>query len=155
MSDDIKLTFEGLPQFDAAMAELAGPGFDRASRKALRAGGKIIQEAVTEAAPVRTPLPSGDALPPGALKSDIELHVTKEGDGSFAAYIEPGKYTIRVARWVEEGHAEKRGKKVTGRVEAHPFFRRAFETSVDQAEATALETFNEKIAEEAAKVGMG
>jgi len=35
MSDDIGLTFEGLPQFDAAMQELAGPGFDRCLAQSL------------------------------------------------------------------------------------------------------------------------
>jgi HK97 gp10 family phage protein len=155
MADGPELTLEGLPQFDAAMMELAGAGFDRAARKAVRAGGKIIQEAITEAAPVRTSGSSGDALPEGALKSDIELHVAKEKDGSFSAYIEPGKYSIRVARWVEYGHTEKRGKKVTGQVPTHAFFRPAFDASEGEAEATTLETFNEKIAEEAAKLGMG
>jgi HK97 gp10 family phage protein len=155
MADGIDFTFEGLPQFDAAMKELAGPAYDRAARKALRAGGKVIQAAITELAPVRASGPSGDALPPGALKSDIELHVAKEEDGSFSAYIEPGKYTKPAARWVEYGHVEKRGKKEVGHVPAHPFFRRGFEESVGQAETTTLETFNKEIAAEAAKLGVG
>jgi Bacteriophage HK97-gp10, putative tail-component len=128
------------------MGELAGPAADRIIRHAMKAGGRVVQTAITEAAPVRTDAWSGTALPPGALKNDIEVHVAKESDGSISAYIAPGKLTRHVARFVEYGHRLVRGGRsrrgagilgqgfsgsgsVVGQVPAHPFIRPAFEGS--------------------------
>jgi hypothetical protein len=135
-----------MPQFSAMMTELAGPAAERIARHAVRAGAQVVQAAITEAAPVRPDLPSGTALPPGALKNDIELHVAKEKDGSISAYIEPGSRTMAAARWCEYGHRLVRGGssrrgagmlgqgysgpgKVVGFVEAKPFIRPAWEAS--------------------------
>lgn len=131
-------------------------------RKAVTAGGKVLQAAIAERAPeLDSPeSPGSDALPPGALKSDIELHafVVKEG-ASASAVIEPGKFTKHVARWVEYGHrlvrggynrvidkgpskGKTRGKgSVVGEVEAHPFIRPAVEENMEAARRVQNETF--------------
>lgn len=146
MADGIEITFEGMPEFSRRMADLAGPTAERIIRHAVRAGGQVVQAAITEAAPVRVPLPSGTALPPGALKNDIEVKVRKEPDGSISAYIEPGKYSRAVAGWVEYGHRQihggpsrqgggilRQGYRGSGQflvdVPAHPFIRPAFDAS--------------------------
>jgi HK97 gp10 family phage protein len=153
MADGLEITVDGLAQFNQVMEDLAGPSAVNAARHAMRAGGRVIQEAITEAAPVRPPLPSGTALPPGALKSDIELHVSKERDGSVSAYVEPGKLTMRVARWVEYGHKLVRGGKVVGDVPAHPFIRPAYEASEAAAQAAIEEQMGEEINQAAAVLG--
>jgi hypothetical protein len=98
---------EGLKELDAKLAEPANVNSARAKRAfntALRAGGKVFQTAVQEEAPVRPDLPSGDALPVGAMKQDIEMRLGKDDDGLPAAIVEPGEYTWRQANWVEYGH---------------------------------------------------
>jgi Bacteriophage HK97-gp10, putative tail-component len=146
MADGIEITLEGLPEFSRMMTDLAGPAAERIIRHAVREGGRVVQAAITEAAPVRPDLPSGTALPPGALKNDIVVKVRKEPDGSISAYIEPGSKTLHVARFVEWGHrlvregrSRKRGGtlgqsyvgngKVVGGVPAYPFIRPAFDAS--------------------------
>jgi Bacteriophage HK97-gp10, putative tail-component len=149
MPDGLVITFEGVEGFNRMMTDLAGPAVERIARRAVRAGGRVVQAAITEAAPERPALPSGTALPPGALKNDIEVHVAREKDGSVSAYIEPGKLTMHVARWVEYGHRQVAGgysRKTAEAVEggnaifsgpgqhvqdvpAHPFIRPAFEAS--------------------------
>jgi hypothetical protein len=139
MADGLEITFEGMPEFSRMMQELAGPAAERIARHAVRAGAQVVQAAITEAAPVRPDLPSGTALPPGALKNDIEVKTRKEPDGSVSAYIAPGSRTRRIASWVEFGHRQihgrisrKGGGILGGRlidVPAHEFIRPAFEAS--------------------------
>jgi Bacteriophage HK97-gp10, putative tail-component len=150
MADGLEITMD-LTKFNAMMTELAGPTAESAARRAMRAGGRVIQAAITEAAPERPDLPSGTALPPGALKSDIELHVSKEQDGSISAYVEPGRLTMHAARWTEYGHEMVTHGKQVGKfvqvakfVPAHPFIRPAF----DLSEAAALAAVEETIADE-------
>jgi hypothetical protein len=101
MADGIDISIDGLPGFEATMKDLGqGPAIEKVERRAMRAGGRIVQQAITDAAPVRPDLPSGTALPPGALKADILLSVVKESDGSITAIIRPGKLTLHVARWL-------------------------------------------------------
>lgn len=145
MADGIEITFEGMPEFSRMMQDLAGPAAERIIRHAVREGGRVVQAAITEAAPVRPDLPSGTALPPGALKNDIVVKVRKEPDGSISAYIEPGSRTRYAAVLVEWGHRLVRGGRskrsgilgqsyvgpgrVVGEVPAHPFVRPAFDAS--------------------------
>jgi Bacteriophage HK97-gp10, putative tail-component len=159
MADGLEITFEGFAQFNAMMTELAGPTAESVARRAMRAGGRVIQAAIAEAAPERPDLPSGTALPPGALKSDIELHITKESDGSISAYVEPGKLTMHAARWVEYGHKMVTGGRLAkggshvGNVPAHPFIRNSFESSESAALAAIEETIAEEINKAAAVLG--
>jgi hypothetical protein len=148
--DGIEFIVEGLPEFNTAMTELAGPAAERILRAGARAGGRVFQLAVTEAAPVaavgeaidfRTGKPvtrqGGTSLPPGALKNDIIVRVTKEDDGSISSYTGPGRLTRHVARWVEDGHELIVNGKNVGRVEAHPFVRPAFEEAEIAAQDAA------------------
>ena len=151
MSDGLEITFEGMPEFSRMMQELAGPAAERIARHAVRAGGRVVQAAITEAAPVRPDLPSGTALPVGALKNDIVVKTVKESDGSVSAYIEPGSRTRHIAALVEYGHRmvkggySKQGAGTLGQgfsgpgqdigfVPAAPFIRPAWENSESAAQ---------------------
>jgi HK97 gp10 family phage protein len=146
MADGLEITFEGMPEFSRMMTDLAGPVAEKIARHAVREGGRVIQAAITEAAPVRPALPSGTALPPGALKNDIVVKTVKEPDGSVSAYIQPGAKTLHISRLVEYGHELVKGGyskqgagilgqgrqgpgRVIGHVQAAPFIRPAFEAS--------------------------
>lgn len=160
-NDATGIVFEGMTEFEGAMTQLAIELPEKAVRRGLRDGGRVIQAAITEAAPVRPDLPSGTALPPGALKADIELHVVKERneESSFSAYIEPGKYTRYAARLVEYGHEmviggrKGKGRKAVGQVAAHPFFRPAFDASEGEAMAATEATILAEIENEAVRLG--
>lgn len=160
MDDGVGVTIEGLAQFNAMMTDLAvGDSAEKIVRRAMRAGGRVVQAAITEAAPERPDLPSGTALPVGALKSDIELHVTKERDGSISAYVEPGRLTRHAALWVEYGHKLVRGGRLkgggahVGEVPAHPFIRPAADASEAAALTAIEETLGNEINEAAAAHG--
>lgn len=160
MDSETGIVFEGIAEFEGAMEKLAIDLPEKVIRKGLRAGGQVVQVAVTLATPVRDPnLPSTTALPPGAMKSDVELHVVKEEDASFSAVINFGKYTRYAAYLVEYGHelvvGGRKGKGGTsiGQVPAHPFFRPAFEGSEQGAMVVAEETILDEIEKEATRLG--
>jgi Bacteriophage HK97-gp10, putative tail-component len=173
MADGIHIELIGFDKLDRNLEELQldGATGERILRKALRVGGEVVQAAIIERAPVRTEGLGGNSgnpaydLPPGALKSDIEVHVTKDKEtNSFAVYIEPGKYTKFVATMVEYGHNmvkggrlfnwNKRGKgKHLGFVEAKPFVRPAWEESQAAAIAAVEETIGTEIAKAVEKLG--
>jgi hypothetical protein len=151
VADGLTITFEGMPEFSRMMTELAGPAAERIARHGVRAGARVVQAAITEAAPVRPDLPSGTALPVGALKNDIVVKTVKESDGSISAYISPGARTAHAARLVEYGHRlvkggySKQGAGILGQgysgpgrdigfVPAAPFIRPAWENSEAAAE---------------------
>ena len=124
---------------------MAGPDVKHVIDAGLRAGGEVFQAAIAERAPERPDLPSGTALPPGALKTDIELHRGRSDEGLPAVIVSPGKYTQHVARWVEYGHRlvrggyNKKGKggpgKEVGSVAAYPFIRRRMRRSAKRQSA--------------------
>ncbi|MDE2099253.1 MAG: hypothetical protein KGL39_18510 [Patescibacteria group bacterium] len=133
---------EGLDQVRAELARFDAAVQDRATRAGLRRAADTVADAIEERAPVRPALPSGTALPPGALKADFGFTISRRS-GVLMAVIQPGKLTRHVARWVEYGHrmvkggylSVKRGKlrghgKEVGNVPAHPFIRPGFEASV-------------------------
>ena len=157
----ITIKLEGFAQLDRNLLDLSGPTGERILRKAARAAGEVVQAAITEAAPVRTELrksygTNGNAawnLPPGALKSDITLRVTKKDSGGFTATIGPGKFTAFVAAMLEYGHEAHQGRKYKGgkylgMVPAHPFIRPAWELSKDAAVAAAEETIADEVIKE-------
>lgn len=108
-------------------------------KKAIRVGARIVKAEIASRAPIRPDAPSGDALPPGALKSDISIRTLKDTGADEAVSIQPGKLTAHIARFVEFGHRLVKGGrnhikrggpgKVIGHVPAHPFVRPAFEAS--------------------------
>lgn len=139
----------------ALMAKLKSLETEQADKimgKAFHEGAKVYQKAVSAAAPERPDLPSGTALPPGALKSDVIITHPKSTGGPIYE-VEFGAETAHVANWVETGHRlvlggyshaiyNKHGEAVGYRgpgkevkqVEAHPFFRKAFEAASPEAE---------------------
>lgn len=155
--------FEGLTELEAKLLDLSGPAANRATAKALRAGGKVIQAAIQERAPIRPPLPSGNALPPGALALDIELQLGKSSaTGLPVAIVSPGDFTAYVAEWVEYGHrlvkggrnSMKRGKlqgngHQIGDVPAYPFIRPGYEASRGEAVEVLQKVYAEEIEKEA------
>jgi HK97 gp10 family phage protein len=142
---------EGLRELDAKLAELGGAKGKQIVNKALRAGGLVFVDAIQERAPERPDLPSGTALPPGALAADIGERIGRDEEGFAAAIIGPQDATAHVARWVEYGHRLVKGgysKSVYRRgvfvgyrgpgravdnVPAHPFIRPAFEAATQEA----------------------
>ena len=168
MADGIRITLEGFDKLDANLLNLSGPAGERIMRAAARAAGKVVQAAIVEAAPVRTdtrPVYGSNGnpawnLPPGALKSDITLRVTKnEETGGVTAIIKPGKYSEPVARWVEYGHemvtGGRKGKgKAAGFVPAHPFIRPALDLSEAAAIAAAEEAVADEVIKELRKMGV-
>jgi HK97 gp10 family phage protein len=120
-----------------------GEGLKRAQRKALKAVGQIVQEAIVAAAPVRVDdTPSGTALKPGALKDDIKARVHIATDEKVATdnsrvTIGPGKATAYVANWIENGHANPKAKsaKAKKNTPAYPFVRKAADSVQQKAQA--------------------
>jgi hypothetical protein len=153
-----QITVTGMDKVKSNLLSLALKGSlgTKIATHALEVGGAIMQDAVKERAPVRTTPWSGRTknlswnLPPGALKSDVQLYVgkNKEGEGVKATII-AGRYTLPVSRWVEFGHLVRR-KKGRGRAlgafgppKPHPYIRPAFEAtasaSYEAVRATILE----------------
>lgn len=141
MADGLEITVQGASDLDRILDDLgAGDAVELVCRRALRNGGNLMKAAIAANARVRPPLPSGTALPPGALQGDIQVAVTKDAENSFSAWIYPGKFTRHVALWVEWGHRLVRGKstksrkgKEIGDVPAHPYIRPAFDENEDLA----------------------
>lgn len=138
--------FVGLKELDAKLSALKTTEAHRIIKQGLLDGGEVIQAAVQGLAPERPQLPSGTALPVGALARDIELHFGKDEAGLPAAIVSPGKYTAYAARWVEYGHRLVKGGRLSmrrgkmrgsgqqiGEVPAHPFLRPGFEESQQEA----------------------
>jgi HK97 gp10 family phage protein len=152
MPDGFTMTLDSA----ALMAKLKSLEKEKADKimgRAFHEGAKVYQAAVSKAAPERPELPSGTALPPGALKTDVVIsHPKSEGGPIYE--VEFGAETAHVASWVENGHRLVRGGyshalygkdgeptgqyrgpgKQVSQVEAHPFFRKAFEAATPEAE---------------------
>lgn len=145
-------------EFDQYMDQIADPAREKKiTRKALRKGAMITRDAIAERAPERPDLPSGTALPIGALANDIVVRsYTGEGGREFVA-VQAGKLTDHVAGWVEYGHRLVHGgysklNKQTGKtrgpgsevgqVPAHPFFRPGAEASADAAATAIIESLS-------------
>jgi len=146
---------------------LATDARDKAIRKALRAGAEIEQAAIVEATPERidTGSSTSTALPPGALKADVEITMGRTNDDNAPfAVIGFGKYTKHVARFVQDGHRIVRGGysrpvkkngaktglhrgpgKEVGQVQGHPFVSTAFEASRQEVADTMKTTLQAAI----------
>jgi HK97 gp10 family phage protein len=150
----------GLKELDQKLSALKGKTANRLIRDAVMAGGKVFQAEVRLRAPVRASGQHGNALPPGALKSDIELAFGITEEKLPAAIVKPGKYTKHVARWLEYGHRLVRGgySKIlpNGRVrgpgraasisvQPYPFIRPAFETARVAATMAAVESLKRNL----------
>lgn len=123
---------------------------DKAIRAALRAGAKIEQAAVQASCPERIDLPSGTALPVGALAADVIIKQGGRNAETPYVVVTFGKYSKHVARWVEDGHKVIQGRgserKDTGKVTTpNPFVSEAFESSEQAVESAIRETFIETV----------
>lgn len=122
--------------------------------KALQAGGEVFKQAIEERTPVRTPAMSGDALPPGRLKGDINIKTIQgRGEHSAGVKVGPSSETELVMRLVEFGHvvAEQKGgsfkskvvragiRYAVKRVPPHPIMRPAWEASQQQSMQAVLD----------------
>lgn len=162
-SDGITIT--GLTELKAKLAALSDKQGDACIRKALKAGAAIEQAAIEERAPVKDE--TGGQLPPGALKADISVRLTKSENGVMSAIVGPGKLTRHVANWVEYGHRLVRGGysrllangktrgpgTATGTVEAHPFIRTAYEETRDEVSRAIATTLAAEIEAASGKKG--
>ncbi len=151
-------------EFDQYMSTIGDPArLKSIERKALRKGATITRDAIAARAPVRPDLPSGTALPQGALANDIVLRAYTDSDGRECVSVQPGKLTDHVAGWVEFGHRlvqggysrmdRKTGKtrgpgKEAGQVPAHPFFRPGTEESVEAAVSAIQESLSADVVNE-------
>lgn len=160
MADGIFVKVEGVPELEALLAKFAGPVAERAMIDGVTKGAQMFQEAITDAAPVRPDLPSGTALPPGKLKSEIQIRLAKLRNGTIATFIEPSKAVRHAARWVEYGHrlvsggrlTKRGGGKIKGIVVPHPFVRPAFEATESAALDTVEQTIIDDLKIEASQV---
>lgn len=168
MPGDIRITVDA-SELDGYLDAIADPArVKKITRKALRKGAQVTRAAIAERAPVRPDLPSGTALPMGALASDIIVRSYTDADGKEVASVQPGEYTDHVAGFVEFGHRmvrggysrvdKKTGKtkghgKEVGQVPAHPFFRPGAEASEDAAAEAIVESLSEDAVNENAPAG--
>lgn len=132
-----------------------------AMRKALRAGGKVIERAMEERAPVLDEhQPGSDALPPHALRDGIRTVSTTEEEQP-EVLIGPNAKVAHVARFVEYGHRQVHGGELKllgdgrtrgtgmaiGEVPPYPFLRPAFEASLSEAEEVIAASLRESLKE--------
>jgi HK97 gp10 family phage protein len=143
------MEFTGLTELVAKMrkarVEMAGPEM----KKALRVGGRVIEDAIVQRAPMLLEEQSAgsDSLEPGALKDGMRVAVI-DGENGPEAIIGPNSKVAHVARWVEYGHRDVHGGylKLLGNgktrgtgtanevdIPAYPFIRPAFEASAADA----------------------
>jgi HK97 gp10 family phage protein len=148
---------------EAVAAKLRGLGQEMSAsgaRRAVIAGGRVIQAAMIETAPVLDKKTANStSLEPGALKANIRLYLPKD-EVPVTAIIGPGAKTAHVARWVEYGHrmvtggssvvlsgGRSRGGGTASAVDVpeHPFLRPAFESSVTAAQEAMVASVGETI----------
>jgi len=135
--------------------KLKHDAFVAAERKALRATGKVILEAVTEVCPIQAGEPEG-LLKPGELKASFRAYVHIVNDIGIAegkaddVTVTPSTTVCKnVAHWVERGHAGRTPD--SKRTKPHPFIRPA----QDSIEAQAKETYTAVMTEEIKKAFHG
>jgi HK97 gp10 family phage protein len=154
----MSLELVGLQQLRESFAQLRQDVRGEVSRKAVRAGAVVFQEAISTAAPVLDrKTAESTAQDPGALKGGIEIRISQDRlDGFLSAEVGPKNQLSHVAFWVEFGHFLVKGgtlslkrAKLQGRghrvgwVEQHAFIRPATDASSD----AALEAYAETMAE--------
>ncbi|MBB6144714.1 HK97 gp10 family phage protein [Silvibacterium bohemicum] len=169
MADGLTIDIQGLDQLQQRLTEMGTTAADRCVRTALRAGAIIEQSAIVARTPVRPELPSGTALPIGAMAADIVIRNTRSDQGNLAAIVGPDSLTRHVALWVTRGHRlirggrsriNKRTGKVSGpgqqvgTVEAHPFVTEAWEQSRQEVTSAIITTLQTEIDKEAKKRGL-
>lgn len=152
----------GIAEMKARMLALRQQVSGPMAAKAVRAGGRVIRDAMIERTPVNVERNAGsNSLEPGAVKEDIKVRMpAKENQFEATALIGPGKTTSHVARWVEYGHRmvtggqskvlpsgkiRGSGKVAEKDVPAYPFLRPAFEESVAAAQEAEVASLREDL----------
>jgi HK97 gp10 family phage protein len=154
MADGLEITTTGFAEVERSLDDLGQSLGEQICRKALRAGGNVMKAAIAANAPVRPDLPSGTALPAGALQSDITVVVTKEAPDSFSAWIEPGPASRHVSIFVEWGHRLVKGERQIGDVSAAPYIRPAFDANEDLASNAVADTIATEVNAAASERGL-
>lgn len=163
MPSGFEVTVQGLAELQRRLDELKQQDADRIVNRALRAGAAVYKAAEEERAPDRPNLPSGTALPPGALKRDVTIRKAKGRKNTYL--VGPGKYTSHAAHLVEFGHRLVRGGQnrvgkdgrirggkdgrlgeVVGFVPPHSYARRAFEAANSEALSAIVASVRSDIA---------
>ena len=160
MSDSFSIEIRGGAELQAKLDQLKKEEADAIMRKALRAGAQVVRDEIAARAPEQVNSPGKDstALPAGALKNDVIVTTPRKTTGPLVI-VDFGKYTRRVALWVEYGHRLVRGGylkvlangKTRGRgeevgaVQPHPFVRPAFEASSQRAVDAVTESIKQSL----------
>ena len=121
---------EGLAQLQDRLRKLSTDDAQRFMSHALAAGAEVFKREEQDRAPERPDLPSGTALPPGALRRDV---IITRVPHQPIFMVRPGRLTNHAAHLVEYGHELVRGGRVVGQVPAHPYARPAFEAGAQGA----------------------
>lgn len=139
-------------QFAALRAKLNRLANDQriaAERKALRATGEVILQAVQDLCPIQAGKPEG-LLEVGELHASIQSYVKIANDAMAAdgvadqVIVTPStKVTRDVARWVEYGHAGRTAD--AKRTKPKPFLRPAQDACKQEAIDTYAETMTAEI----------
>ncbi len=157
----MEIQITGMTELVARMKSVSAKMTGPSSRRAVRAGGAVIQAAMVERAPLKKyEGAGGNSLAEGELKGDIKVY-TSAAKGEVAATIGPGGKTAHVARWIEYGHrmvtggqskvlanGKTRGKGKVSSVDvpAYPFLRPAFESSVEGAQSAMVDSYRQDLA---------
>ena len=104
----------GLPETEAAMAELRQMVRTTATRKAVHVGAVVIRDEMRRRAPVlNQKTAKSTSLDPGALKADIGIVTGRvDKEGFITAAIGPRGNTAHVDCWVEFGHRLVKGGQI-------------------------------------------
>jgi HK97 gp10 family phage protein len=138
---------KGLAEIQRRLDQLKNEDAKRIMNRGLRAGAQVFKAAIEERAPERPNLPSGTALPPGALRRDVTIRTLKGDEKGGIVTVGPGMITNHAAHLVEFGHRQVRGGESTllkngktrgpgkeiSQVPAHPYERPAFEAAGNSA----------------------
>lgn len=182
MASTIRMEVTGLAELSAALKQLPRNIGQNVLRGAVRAGAKVITDAVVE----KAPLYSGDdkRIVPGVIKKSVYMkHIddlSSEVQQVFFVGIRRGKKEKAKGRdafywtWVEFGHhvvprapkgaatlSVRRAAVISGSgvvsgaqyVLPHPFFRPAYAASKDRAVVAIREYLAKRIPEEVTKLG--
>ena len=144
MADGIEFKID-TTKFEELLKDLPARVARRAVRKALQAGGDVLQEAMRAECPEQTErTPGSDSLPPGILKADLSVSVQVGTKYDPQVLIGPTKDTAYVAWWIDngfdhvEGGRKTKGGKATKHIDANPFMARAFDSSIGRAVDTMI-----------------
>jgi hypothetical protein len=143
-------------EWEAELNKLESKVRKAAIKKALLAGGEVIQVAMIALAPERTdePTPESDSLPPGILKADIKVEIQAKQNLAPRAKIGPGEISGHVGRWIEQGwDLTTGGRKGKGgtfirHIEGKHFISGAFDEAADAAVEAMLLSLGESLGQE-------